>query len=403
VTNARAYGAQRTRRDELERGKNAYEATLEISKALAGETDLDVVLELVVKRGRALVRARSVLIGLVEDDEVVVVTAAGQLDRSVTGRRLPLEGSLAGRTIRQGASQRYSGLADSLSFTLREETGADCGLFVPLLLRGRAIGVLAAFDRLEDGPQFGVEDERLMEAFATSAANAVATAQTVAVEGVQRAMHAAEQERRRWARELHDDTLQEIGALRVLLGGAMQTGDADHVAEAVTLAVERLASQANVLRAMITDLHPAALDKLGLAAAIEALIDRARDREGLDVSLTVDLSPGEGRLAPDTELAAYRFVQEALTNVVRHAGAASVEIDVHEADDHLALRVTNDGHGFDPDADAPGFGLLGMRERVGLSGGRVSVESAVGEGTTIRAGLPAVHVDPGPSVAELSA
>ena len=407
VANARAYGAQRSRRDELERGKNAYEATLEISKALAGETDLDIVLELVVKRGRALVRARSVLIGLVEGDEVVVVTAAGQLDRGVIGRRLPLDGSLAGQTIRQGASKRYAGLADSLSFTLREETAADCGLFVPLLLRGRAIGVLAAFDRLEDGPQFGVEDERLMEAFATSAANAVATAQTVAVEGVQRAMHAAEGERRRWARELHDDTLQEIGALRVLLGGALQGGDPEALAEAATHAVDRLASQANVLRAMITDLHPAALDRLGLSAAIEALVSRARDQEELEVTVDADLDYEAGRdaerLSPDIELAVYRLVQEALTNVIRHAEATRVEIELVEAEGQLRVRVTDDGSGFDPEGDPAGFGLLGMRERLGLVGGVVAVESAPGAGTTVRAAVPAIHGETGRSPARLSA
>jgi signal transduction histidine kinase len=395
VANARDYGAQRSRRDELERGQAAYEATLEISKALAGETDLDVILELVVKRGRALVRARSMLIGLVEGDEIVVVTAAGDLDRTVVGERLPIEGSIAGQTVRLRRSQRISGLADRAAFALRQQTGAQAGIFVPLLLRGRAIGVLSAFDRLDDGPAFGSEDERLIEAFATSAANAVATAQSVAAEGVQKAMQAAEDERRRWARELHDETLQEIGGLRVLLGAAMQTGDTEHIAEAVGHAVERLATQANVLRSLITDLHPAALDKLGLAAAVAALVDRVREREHLDVAAEVDLAYENGRrddrLVPATELAVYRLVQEAVTNVVRHAGASRVEIAVRESDAEVTVEVRDDGEGFDADADAPGFGLIGMRERIALVGGRVAVQSVPGDGTTVRAVLPARH------------
>jgi signal transduction histidine kinase len=401
IGNARAYGEEQRRRRELERGVAAYEATHEIAKALAGETDLDVVLELVVKRGRALVAARAMFIGLLDRDEIAVVTAAGRLDRAIIGQRVPRDGSLTGRVMRLRRSQRLSDLDATTTFTLERYVRAQAGLFVPLLLRGRAIGVLAAFDRLEDGPEFGPEDERLMEAFAASAANAVATAQTVAAEGLQRAMHAAEEERRRWARELHDETLQDIGALRVLLGGARQGNDPDHLAAAVDHAVERLADQANVLRALITDLHPAALDKLGVAAAVDALVERARRATDLDITVTTDLAFEHGReprrLAPQTELAVYRAIQEALTNVMRHAGASRVEIEIRETPEAVTARVSDDGCGFDVAEDASGFGLVGMRERVTLVDGEVSVVSRRGAGTTVRVTVPVTRAQAPPA------
>ena len=397
IENARVYGAEQGRRRELERGMAAYEATHEIAQALAGETDLDVILELVVKRGRALVAATSMFIGLVERQEIVVVTAAGQIDRDVVGRRVPRHGSLTGRVVQLRRSMRLSDLDESAAFLFHEETDAHAALFVPLLVRGRAIGVLAAFDRQEGGPDFDADDERLMEAFASSAANAVAMAQTVAAEGLQRAMQAAEDERRRWARELHDDTLQDIGALRVLLGGARQIGDAEHLAAAVDEAVERLGEQADVLRALITDLHPVALDKLGIEAAVSALTERVRRTTALDVGVDIDLSFEAGRtpdrLAPDTELAVYRTVQEALTNVVRHADASRADIEIREVGGTVTARVTDDGRGFAPADDATGFGLIGMRERVTLLGGELEIRSRPGTGTTVTVRVPAVRAD----------
>ena len=395
IANARTYGAAESRRKELERGVAAYEATHEIAKALAGETDLDVILDLVVKRGRALVSARAMFIALVDRDDVVVLTAAGHVDRGVIGQRAPVDGSLVGRVVRLRRSQRLSDIEAGTTFVFQDWLDARAGLFVPLLSRGRAIGVLAAFDRTEDGPDFGAEDERLMEAFAGSAAHAVATAQTVAAEGVQRAMTAAEDERRRWARELHDDTLQDIGALRVLLGGARQADDPDVLVTAVDQAIERLAAQANVLRALITDLHPAALDKLGVQAAIEALVDRLRQQTELEIHVDVDLAFEDGRtpdrLAPATELAVYRTVQEALTNVVRHARASRVDVVVREVEQSVEASVSDDGQGFDATAEQPGFGLVGMRERVTLLGGDLTLSSADGEGTTVRVAVPAVR------------
>jgi signal transduction histidine kinase len=137
-------------------------------------------------------------------------------------------------------------------------------------------------------------------------------------------------------------------------------------------------------------LRPPALDELGLVPAIEAL---ARSLEVIGgVKVAVQAEDVVGDLAPDAELATYRIVQEALSNVVRHAHARHAEVRVAHEGDRLEVTVTDDGRGFDParvmSTDGGGLGLFGMKERAGYIGGRVEVASARGKGTTVRAEIP---------------
>jgi signal transduction histidine kinase len=274
---------------------------------------------------------------------------------------------------------------------------ASAGLIVPMVFRSRRVGVLAAFDRLSDGPEFTAEDGRLMEAFAAAAATAVAGAQNVAAQTRQRSIEASESERSRWARELHDETLQELGGLKLALGAAARLDDLDKVRQAIAAAAEQVSLGITQLRHLITELRPAALDELGVAPALEALVERVGSVNDLVVELRLDLSHEQGReagrLAPALETTIYRLVQEALTNTVKHAGASRVELAVTEAGDRVEITIHDDGSGFDPDAVSEGFGLLGMRERVALMGGDLSVESHTGAGTTIRCRLPLERVD----------
>ena len=145
------------------------------------------------------------------------------------------------------------------------------------------------------------------------------------------------------------------------------------------------------MRGIISDVRPAALDELGTAAAVEALADRFRSR-GIDVALRVDLDFEAGR-APtrhddELETALYRITQEAMTNALKHAGAESLSVEITEADGHVDIRVRDEGRGYDPSEHTGGFGLLGMRERVELLGGRLTVDTAPGAGTTVLARLP---------------
>jgi len=396
IANARLYEDVERRREELEHAVSGLEATTQIARALGGETDLDSVLDLIVKRGRALVEARWALIMIAEGDELVVKAPAGELSRDPAGSRVQVEGSLSGEVLRSMRAERVADVSSrGRRAGLPELLEAEAALCVPLVFRGRALGVLLAADRMIDGPQFTDEDERLVVAFAASAATAVATAQTVEAERLRDSIEAAEQERRRWARELHDDTLQDLGALGLVLETGLQSGRAEALERASRSAVEQVGVTVRNLQALIAELRPAALDELGVQPAVEALVERTRALTDLDVEL--DISLGPARQAPQVESTVYRVVQEALNNAVKHAAASRVGVRIVEDTDQVEVEVHDDGAGFKPGsgfnpAREGGFGLVGMRERVSLVGGRLEVESAPGEGTAVHACIPALRV-----------
>ncbi|MEA2300311.1 MAG: hypothetical protein QOE44_846 [Solirubrobacteraceae bacterium] len=202
---------------------------------------------------------------------------------------------------------------------------------------------------------------------------------------------ATDAERGRWARELHDETLQGLGALRLLLAGARRRGDAEQTGLAVDEAIERIEQEIQNLHAIISDLRPAALDELGLRPALEALLERRRDHGALAVTSEVllpDPSAGQVALEPETESTVYRVVQEAVTNVVKHADARNMRIAVTASATAVSIEVEDDGTGFAADAPGSGFGLAGMRERVHLAGGTVKIDSGQA-GTRVRVELPA--------------
>jgi signal transduction histidine kinase len=391
IDHARLYERAEARREELERAVKGLEATVAIARALGGETDLQRVLELIVKRARALIDARSLVILLADGDELRVAATAGELGQRLRGTRIPSAGTIAEKVLLTRRPERVADARrqpDAVASALGME--ASAALAVPLVFRGQALGVLQAHERLVDEPLFSSEDEALLESFAASAATAVATAQSVQRDRLQQSIASSEQERRRWARELHDETLQGLAGLSLLLSGALR-GDEGRVRDATKAAVSQLEIEIENLRSLITELRPAALDELGLAPALAALVERTTAQGDVEVDLAVDLNGSQdpsGRLDPELESTVYRLVQEALTNVVRHARAAHGQIDVVESDNVVLVRVRDDGRGFDPLRPPSGFGLVGMRERVDLAGGRLRIHSAPGDGTIVEAQLP---------------
>jgi signal transduction histidine kinase len=407
IGHARRFGRSEARREELERAVEALEATVQIARALAGQTDLNTVLELVAKRGRALVSARALIIELLAGDEIVVAAVAGEAPRELVGRRLRLDGSVASRALATLAPQRLEDELNRRRFSHAGlgQTGvrADGGLVVPLALRGEAYGVLVAIDRLRGGPCFTTQDEGLLEAFAASAAMAVAIARTVSTERQRERLAAAEDERRRWARELHDETLQGLAGIQLALSAARRGGERDAIETAVEQAIETLRFEIANLRSLITELRPAALDELGVEAAIAALAERTR-RDGVEVELQVDLAYEQARHAdrhtPELETAIYRIIQEGLTNARRHGEASAVRVEVVEDATTVRLVIADNGRGFDAALRTDGVGLLGMRERVDLLHGSLMVESAPGLGTTLRASFPAARRRAGAAAGE---
>jgi signal transduction histidine kinase len=395
IDHARRYTGASEHRDELERTVAALNATTQIARAVGAETDLDVILELVAKRGRALVDARLLAIELVRRGQLVLAAGAGELPPGLLGQLVPLGESAASAALRTRRSQR---LQEPLTRARFDEHGlgtlgvqAKGGLIVPLVFQNHAYGVLIAIDRLNEGPEFSSDDERLLEAFAASAATAVATAQSVATERRRQRLAAAEAERQRWARELHDDTLQSLSALRVGLSTAKRSGNHATLEQAVTSAIDHLEEGITNLRALITDLRPASLDELGAAAAIQALCERA-ERQGLDVDVSIDLAYEQGREQqrhiPEIETSMYRIVQEALTNAAKHGKAKRAVVEVHDEGEEVSLKIRDDGSGFDTSEHSDGFGLVGMHERAHLLEGTLEVNSAPGSGTTIAARFP---------------
>jgi signal transduction histidine kinase len=391
IANARAYTRVQGRRDELEQAVEQLEATTEIARALAGETNLERILELIVKRARALTDARGAVVMLVEGDGLRLAAAAGDVGSAAVGDRFQHEQTVAGRVLSTGHSERLADVSSRLQFALARPTGAQSGLFVPMVFHGRGVGVVELFDRLVDGPGFTAADERLLQGFAASAAAAVATAQSAAADILRRSVEAQEAERARWARELHDETLQELAATNMLLGPLTRRAEGE-VHDAAVSAVEQIKQTISGLRHMITDLRPAQLDDHGLEAALTALAERAQVLSDVAVEVAVEFGAesdgGRARLRPPVETAVYRLAQEALTNVLKHARARNVFVRVRQAAETVELMVRDDGAGFDPSAETSGFGLLGMHERVALVDGELALETAPGAGTTVRARIP---------------
>ena len=392
IDNARLYRREEERRTDLQRALLSLEATTAIARAVGGETDLDRVLELIVKRARALVDARTLVILLLSGDELVVAATAGEGAEAEHGTRLRLEGSVSGEVLASGRAERVNDVR-ARGMLAPEALGIDpaAALAAPVIFRGRRLGVLMAFDRM-GGPQFRLEDEDLMLSLAASAATAVHTARSVTEERLRDTLDAAELERSRWARELHDETLQGMAGVQLLLSGALRKGDAEAREHAMTQALEHIGAEIESLRNLITELRPAELDELGLHAALEALAARRSARDAFEVALAIDLPGGEDgadrRLPATVESTIYRLVQEALTNAAKHAHPTRVDVRLALSGEAVELVVSDDGSGFDAAAPTTGFGLVGMRERVTLVRGEFDVESDPRTGTTLRVQLP---------------
>jgi PAS domain S-box-containing protein len=371
---------RRRDRDELRRAVRRLQAATDVAIAVGGETELSRVLEAIVERGRSLVEARALVIMLREGEDLVVAATAataGGLDPDVAKLRIPARS--ASEDVLLG---RFSGMDPGR----REKGGA---LIAPLLFRGDPLGMVVALDRVGHPGRFDDEDQRLLEAFAASAATAVATARSVAEERLQNTIDAAEQERSRWARELHDETLQALAVLRMRLASALREDSPEELDETSQAAVEQIDEEIVKLRRLITELRPASLDTIGLEAALQALGEQHQQASGIQVDYELELPQDEdARPTAVLETAVYRLVQEALTNAAKHSMASHAQLEVRTRRGAIEIEVNDDGVGFEPSLVREGFGLVGMRERAALLGGTLEIDSAKGAGTRLRASLP---------------
>ena len=372
IENARLYAGLDRRAEDLQKALRGLEAAADVARTVSKGIVLDELLDEVVKRGRAVVGARHSIVLLSDGSELEVVAAAGEGPEAIVGRRVP---------------DRDTWLND-LQAELLDLRGLPV-LVSALGLLGRPRGLLVAFGAPVD--EFDANDESVFESFGASAATTIVTVQAVEAEKLQLSMEASERERHRWARELHDETLQELGALKVLLESSGDREPSELSAESRRIAIEHVDRGIRNLQGLITELRPAALDDLGVGAALEALARQATDQFEAEIDVDVDLAherEGGPRLPAELEATIYRLVQEATNNAIKHADPTRISVTVSRNEASVEVIVADDGRGFDPAATARSFGLVGMEERVTLPGGKLEIESAPGRGTEVRAELP---------------
>ncbi len=382
IENTRLYEASR-------RWSRQLEALNEVGNALATEIDLPRLLELIVSRLRELIDARVVAIAVPRADGTLVIEAAnGEHADEIVGLELEPDGSKSGRVLERRRGERVDSLLDDpeVDYGIGRPIGARTGLYVPLIVRDQVIGVVVAHDRSGDDPRFTNDDLRLTETFASRAAVAVDQSRRVATDALRRVVEAQELERRRLARELHDQTGQELTSVLLGLKAVEDAPDSNARAQALKTVRGQVLETLRDVRRLAVELRPKALDDFGLAAAVERLAESFVEQTGF--KLDVEAQLGEGRLPSEVETALYRMVQEALTNIVKHAHARNVSIVLTRAGGVITALIEDDGRGFDTEAPREGMGLDGMRERLGLIGGKLRIESRPGGGTTLVAKVP---------------
>jgi signal transduction histidine kinase len=382
IENARLY-------ESSTRWLRQLESLNEIGTALASEIELEPLLGLVARRLRELVRARLVLIAIPQGSGLTVAAAEGDDTYGIAGTRLEFGSSKAGRVLQRGRSERVDSVLDDpeVDQQAARQLGVRSAMYIPLIARGRSIGVVIAHDKEGPKPAFTDDDLRLAESLADRAAVAVDLSERVGRDVLARVVEAQEVERKRLARELHDETGQALTSILLGLKPLEQIARTEDDRAAVASVRELVASTLQDVRRLAVELRPSALDDFGLGTAVERLAGTFRENTGMRVDLEVQL--GDARLSTEVETTLYRIVQEALANIVKHADATHVSIIVTRKETSVAAVVEDDGKGFDKTESGDGtLGLVGMRERLALVGGRLAIESSKGSGTTVAAEVP---------------
>jgi signal transduction histidine kinase len=376
VENARLYESATAWSEQLE-------SLNEVGAALVSELELDPLLDLVATRLRQLIGARLVAIALPAGDALRIAAADGEGADDLTTVELLTHDSKTGRVLERGRSERVDSLLEDpeVNQDVARRLGATTGLYVPLRARDRLIGVLIAHDKIGRDQRFTSSDLRLAEQFALRASIAVDLSRRVARDSLRRVVAGQEIERRRLARELHDETGQALTSILLGLRAVDEAGEGSSVAEAVADLRELVVATLQDVRRLAVQLRPKALDDFGLVPALERLVQTFSEASGINADLEANL--GEERLPPEVETTLYRIVQEALTNVVKHAGAKTVSILLVRRHGSVTAVIEDDGQGFDPDAvKSDSLGLEGMRERAELHDGKLTVETSP-SGTTL--------------------
>jgi signal transduction histidine kinase len=384
IENARLY-------ESATRWSRQLESLNEIASALVNETHLASLLQLIAQRLRELVEARVVTIALpAPDGGMTIVAGDGEMVEEALASPSISAHSKARAVFDRRRSERVDSVLDDpeVDQDTARRVGSTSAMWVPLVAGGKAMGVITCHDKRASDPRFDDADMRLAEAFAQRAAVAVDRSERVARDSLRRVVDAQELERRRLARELHDETGQALTSILLGLKSVEDAPDEGARERAAADLRELVVTTLQDVRRLAVELRPSALDDFGLVAALTRLADTFSEQMGIETSVEAS-GLGDERLPAQLETALYRIVQEALTNVVKHARATRVTIVLIRNPRSVTAVVEDNGIGFAPEATREGgLGLIGMTERVGLLNGRLDVESARGSGTSIVVEVP---------------
>lgn len=348
-----------------------------VTSSLLQQTDLAEVLEIVCTEAQQLTGAAGSAVLLLEDDGWLTVTQTAGVPVSASDR-LPVDGSLSGMAIRLGQPLLINDPASQVQgdYANPEVTAL---LAIPLRTNETVIGIL---DVVNKPTGFTEDDIRLVNLFADQAAIAIEKSQMLKrIEQL-----AVVEERQRLARELHDSVAQALytvtlyaEAARLALAAGKHEVVAHNLHELRSMAREALID----MRVLIFELHPPALKEQGLVAALQARLAAVEARAGLRAELQIT---GDGQLPLTMEEELYWIAQEALNNVVKHAQARHVALNLELTPGQVCLEVHDDGMGFDPEQarKAGGLGLRGIEQRAQRIRGELAVTSSPGQGTRVR-------------------
>jgi signal transduction histidine kinase len=380
-----------------------------VSAAISGLLDLDAILNIGLDNVLNIMNGTVGGIMLLDEPSQTLSYQVyhGLSDTYAEEMRLKVGEGIAGKVAQSGRAvlvEDISSESNAARIDLISSEGLKAFISVPLRAKDNVLGVMNVASHMSH--RFTKEDVHLLHSIGDQLGTAIEQARLherlrKARERLRKLARqnlvAEEEERRRIARELHDETSQSLSGialqLEALLEMSSKSGNPDAELIAGLKKVQSLTVQVHKeVSRVISNLHPAVLDTLGLVAAVR---QHAHSRlQPLNINVTMEVRGTEIRFPPDVEAAIFRVVQGAIGNIVKHSKAKNASIVLVYQPDEFSLRISDDGQGFDVskltdvEESGRGRGLFSMRERIGFLGGTSGVESKIGAGTTLWAKVP---------------
>jgi signal transduction histidine kinase len=379
----RVLGRQRLEQRVADRTRE-LSALYEVMAVTSASLDLEMVLESSLDSVLTVMRSKVGAIHLLDETKSMLRLAAWRgipqnLVDSISS--VPVDGGLAGWAVERGEPLVVPDVATGLRPLLAiPATGPQAYVGVPIRAKGQMLGVLSVVGA--GGRQFDAAEVSLLSSIADQVGVAVENARLYR----QAEQLAVLRERERLARELHDSVTQSLYSLHLLSEAGRQlaaAGDLDRVGGYLERLGDISQQALKEMRLLVYELRPLVLKREGLVGALQQRLDAVEKRAGVVARLLIE---GEVELPASVEEGLYRIAQEALNNILKHAGATSVTITVHSEGDRVELEIADNGTGFDLDAtiDHGGMGLVNMRERAERMGGSFAVLSVPAGGTKVR-------------------